>query len=96
MKDPRTIVLKPLVTEKGSTLRQDQNKYVFSVARNANKIEIKRAVESLFNVKVKDVRTMVVHGKVKRMGVFSGKRPDWKKAVVTLEKGQTIDLFEQV
>lgn len=96
MKDPRTIVLKPLVTEKGSALRQEQNKYVFSVARNANKIEIKRAIESLFNVKVKDVRTMVVHGKVKRMGVFSGRRPDWKKAVVTLEKGQSIDLFEQV
>ncbi len=96
MKDPRTIVLKPLVTEKSSALRRDENKYVFGVARNANKIEIKRAVESLFNVKVKDVRTIRVHGKVKRMGVFSGKRPDWKKAIVTLEKGQTIDLFEQV
>lgn len=96
MRDPRAIVLKPLVTEKSSNLRQKENKYAFGVARNANKIEIKRAVESLFNVKVKDVRTVLVRGKVKRMGVFSGKRPDWKKAIVTLEQGQTIDLFEQV
>ncbi|MGQ9603442.1 MAG: 50S ribosomal protein L23 [bacterium] len=96
MRDPRMIVLKPLVTEKSSNLRQKENKYAFGVARNANKIEIKRAIESLFNVKVKDVRTLLVRGKVKRMGVFSGKRPDWKKAIVTLEQGQTIDLFEQV
>lgn len=96
MRDPRTIVLKPLVTEKSSNLRQKENKYAFGVARNANKIEIKSAIESLFNVRVKDVRTILVRGKVKRMGVFSGKRPDWKKAIVTLEQGQTIDLFEQV
>ncbi len=96
MKDPRTIVLKPIITEKGSALRERGNKYMFSVARDANKIEIKQAIESLFGVKVKNVRTMVMHGKVKRMGIFEGKRPDWKKAVVTLEEGQTIDLFEQV
>jgi large subunit ribosomal protein L23 len=84
------------VTEKGSRLRETGNKYVFSVIADANRIEIKRAVQEIFHVKVKSVKTMVVHGKVKRMGVFQGKRPDWKKAIVTLEEGQSIDLFEQV
>ena len=96
MKDSRSIILRPLVTEKGSRLRETENKYLFSVALKANRIEIKRAVQEIFNVKVKNVRTLVVHGKVKRMGVFAGKRPDWKKAIVTLEEGQSIDLFEQV
>ena len=96
MRNPRSIILKPLVTEKGSRLREEGNKYLFSVVTDANKIEIKRAVQEIFNVKVRDVQTIVVHGKVKRMGAFQGKRPDWKKAVVTLEKGQSIDLFEQV
>jgi large subunit ribosomal protein L23 len=96
LKDPRSIVLKPLVTEKGSKMRETSNKYLFRVATAANRLEVKRAVEKIFNVKVKSVRTMIAHGKVKRMGAHSGKRPDWKKAVVTLEAGQTIDLFEQV
>ena len=96
MKNPRSIILKPLVTEKGSRLREQGNKYLFSVVPDANKIEIKGAVQEIFNVKVKDVQTIIVHGKVKRMGAFQGKRPDWKKAVVTLEEGQSIDLFEQV
>ena len=96
MRDPRSIILRPLVTEKGSKLRETGNKYLFSVAPDANRIEIKRAVQDIFHVKVKNVTTMVVHGKVKRMGVFEGKRPDWKKAIVTLEEGQSIDLFEQV
>jgi large subunit ribosomal protein L23 len=96
LKDPRSIVLKPLVTEKGSKLREASNKYLFRVANDANRLEIKAAVEKIFNVKVKSVRTLIAHGKVKRLGMFSGKRPDWKKAIVTLEAGQTIDLFEQV
>ena len=96
MKDPRSIVLKPLVTEKGSKMREASNKYLFRVAIAANRLEIKRAVEAIFHVKVKGVRTMIAHGKVKTMGRYSGKRPDWKKAVVTLQAGQTIDLFEQV
>jgi large subunit ribosomal protein L23 len=96
VRDARSIILKPLVTEKGSRLREEGNKYLFSVAPDANRIEIKRAVQDIFNVKVKDVKTIVVRGKVKRMGVFEGKRPDWKKAVVTLEEGSSIDLFEQV
>jgi large subunit ribosomal protein L23 len=96
LKDPRLIILRPLVTEKGSRLREAGNKYLFGVAYDANRIEIKRAVQDIFHVKVKSVTTMVVRGKVKRMGVFEGKRPDWKKAIVTLEEGQSIDLFEQV
>jgi large subunit ribosomal protein L23 len=96
VRNPRSIILKPLVTEKGSRLREQGNKYLFSVLPDANKLEIKRAVQDIFNVKVKDVQTIAVRGKVKRMGVFQGKRPDWKKAVVTLEEGQSIDLFEQV
>lgn len=96
MRDPRSIIIKPLVTEKGSKMRESGNKYLFNVAPDANRIEIKRAVEEIFNVKVKKVRTIVVHGKVKRMGIFAGKRPDWKKAIVTLVEGQSIDLFEQV
>ena len=96
MRNPRSIILKPLVTEKGSKLREESNKYLFGVVSDANKIEIKKAVQEIFNVKVRDVQTIVVRGKVKRMGAFQGKRPDWKKAVVTLEKGQSIDLFEQV
>jgi large subunit ribosomal protein L23 len=96
VKNARSIIRKPLVTEKGSQMRETENKYLFSVAVTANKIEIKRAVEEIFNVKVKSVKTATVHGKVKRLGVYSGRRPDWKKAVVTLEPGQTIDLFEQV
>ena len=96
MRDARSIILRPLVTEKGSIMRERGNTYLFSVVPDANRIEIGRAVQEIFNVKVKNVRTMVVHGKVKRMGVFQGKRPDWKKAIVTLEEGQSIDLFEQV
>jgi large subunit ribosomal protein L23 len=96
VKNARSIIIKPLVTEKGSQMRESENKYLFSVAVTANKIEIKRAVEEIFNVKVKSVKTATVHGKVKRLGVYQGRRPEWKKAVVTLEAGQTIDLFEQV
>ena len=96
MKDPRSIVLKPLVTEKGSKMREAGNRYLFRVATNANRLEIKHAVEAIFHVKVKSVRTMIAHGKIKRLGMFSGKRSDWKKAIVTLQAGQTIDLFEQV
>ncbi len=96
MKDPRNVLVRPLVTEKGSRQREMQNTYYFEVARGANKIEIKRAVESLFQVKVVAVRTSVQHGKIKRLGRFMGPRPDWKKAIVTLAKDNTIELFEQV
>jgi large subunit ribosomal protein L23 len=96
LKNARSIILKPIVTEKGSRLREKGNKYIFRVANDANRLEIKRAVEEIFAVKVKSVKTMIAHGKVKRLGRFAGQRPDWKKAVVTIQEGQTIDLFEQV
>ncbi len=95
-REPRTVVRRALVTEKGTRLREGQNGFLFEVARDANKIQIKKAVESIFNVKVDTVRTLRVHGKPKRMGRYAGHRPDWKKAVVTLKKGQSIELFEQV
>jgi large subunit ribosomal protein L23 len=96
MKDVRSIVKKALITEKGTVLRELRNQYFFEVARDANKIEIKRAVESIFNVKVKTVQTMQIRGKIKRQGRFAGKRSDWKKAVVTLQPDQKIELFEQI
>ena len=96
MKDPRTIVRKVLITEKGTTLRELRNEYTFEVERDANKIEIKRAVESIFHVKVADVRTMQMRGKVKRQGRYSGRRNDWKKAIVKLQPDQKIELFEQI
>ena len=96
MKDARTVVRRALITEKGTVLREVRNQYMFEVQKDANKIEIKQAIEAIFPVKVESVRTLRVHGKPKRMGRYTGHRPDWKKAVVTLKKGQTIELFEQV
>lgn len=95
-KEPRTIVRRAMISEKGTQLREKQNGYLFEVSRDANKIEIKRAIESIFSVKVEAVRTIRVHGKPKRQGRYAGHRPDWKKALVTLKKGQSIELFEQV
>ena len=95
MKDPKKIIKMALNTERSATLRAGQNRYTFVVDRNANKTEIKRAVEQLFKVKVKDVSTMNMHGKVKRMGRFEGKRPDWKKAIVRLNPGETIEQLVQ-
>ncbi|MCJ7507677.1 MAG: 50S ribosomal protein L23 [candidate division Zixibacteria bacterium] len=95
MRDPKKIVRMALTTEKSTNLRTEQNKYVFMVDNKANKIEIKKAVEQLFKVKVKRVRTMNVRGKVKRVGRFEGKRPDWKKAIVELQAGETIEQLVQ-
>ena len=94
MNDPRKIIVRPLLTEKSTAMKEETNTVAFKVDRRANKIEIKRAIQKLFNVHVKDVRTMIVHGKVKRMGRFEGRRPDWKKAVVTLKEGEVIEFFE--
>ena len=96
MKDVRSIVKRALITEKGTVLREVRNQYFFEVARDANKIEIKRAVEAIFNVKVKAVQTLQIRGKIKRQGRYAGKRSDWKKAVVTLKPDQKIELFEQI
>jgi large subunit ribosomal protein L23 len=90
MNDEYTIVHHPVLSEKGTRLSETDNKFVFRVSRQANKIEIKRAVEKLYKVRVKHVNTMNVRGKKKRMGFTTGKRPDWKKAIVTLEEGQTL------
>jgi len=96
MRDPRTIVRKALITEKGTALRELRNQYHFEVARDANKIEILHAIETIFSVKVEHVRTMQMRGKVKRQGRYLGKRSDWKKAVVTLLPEHKIELFEQI
>ena len=96
MKDLSKVIQRPLITERGSDLREKYNQYFFQVAPAANKHEIKQAVELFFGVKVENVRTMNMLGKVKRLGRFSGKRADWKKAVVTLAEGDSIDVFDNV
>ena len=91
MRDPRQVVLRPLVTEKATTLKDERNQVSFQVAVDANKIDIRRAVEAIFNVKVTDVRTQVVFGKEKRMGRFVGRRASWKKAVVQLAHHRLVE-----
>ena len=88
MSDPRSIIRRVLITEKGTALRELRRQYLFEVSREANKIEIKRAVEAVFSVKVQQVRTMVVPGKMRRRGKYTGYRSDWKKAYVTLREGE--------
>ena len=83
-----TTIRRPLITEKGMGVKETQNTLVFEVDSNATKTEVKQAVESLFKVKVSDVRTATVTGKERRRGKFSGYRPDWKKAYVKLKEGQ--------
>ena len=94
--DARTILRRPLLTEKATIAREMENEYVFEVDTRANKIQIKAAVESRFDVRVKSVRTINMRGKSKRMGLHQGKRADWRKALVTLEEGQTIDLYDEM
>ena len=96
MKTASSILKRPLVTEKGTQLREKDNKVIFSVAKDANKIEIKRAVEELFNVHVEEVKTMVRKGKTKRWRYRAYQRSDWKKAIVTLKAGETIEFYEGV
>lgn len=96
MKGPYEVVLRPLLTEKGTRLKEDGNQYLFRVAKTANKVEIKHAIEHLFKVTVLEVRTIQQRGKVKRLGRFQGRRPDWKKAIATLKAGESIELYEGV
>ena len=109
MRSPETIIKRPLLTEKGTRLKETgggsdaaadpetlKPQLLFEVARDANKVEIRHAVEKLWNVNVLSVRTTVVRGKEKRMGRFIGKRSNWKKAVVTIAAGQNIEFFEGV
>lgn len=94
MKDPYEVIKRPLVTEK-SIAGAEQGKYTFEVSRDANKIDIASAVERVFNVKVNSVNTMTVKGKKKRLGRYpEGKTADWKKAIVTLQPGHKIEVFE--
>ena len=96
MKGPYEVVLRPLLTEKGTRLKEEGNQYLFRVAKTANKVEIKHAIEQLFKVTVLEVHTVQLRGKVKRLGRFQGRRPDWKKAIATLKKGESIELYEGV
>ncbi|NLN97519.1 MAG: 50S ribosomal protein L23 [Eubacteriaceae bacterium] len=96
MKDPRDIIIRPIVTER-SLDDTAERKYTFVVNKKANKVEIANAVESIFDVQVEKVTTMNMVGKFKRMGRYEGKRPDWKKAIVKLtEDSKTIEFFEGV
>ncbi len=90
----RDIIRIPSVTEKNNIMRMNQNKYAFVVHPSANKVQIKKAIESIFSVKVVSVRTQTVLGKIKRMGRYSGRRPSWKKAIVRIQAGQNIPIFE--
>ncbi len=89
------VIRRPIITEKSTVLREDGRTLVFQVARNANKIDIRRAVEKLLGAKVADVRTAMNHGKLKRQGRFAGRRPDWKKAYVRLREGEKLPEFLQ-
>ncbi|HRQ68015.1 MAG TPA: 50S ribosomal protein L23 [Candidatus Syntrophosphaera sp.] len=91
---PRNIIISPIITEKSSNQIERTNTYSFKVSINANKIEIKHVIEKIFSVKVLDVNTIRMLGKPKRLGRYSGKRPDWKKAIVTLRDGDKIAEFE--
>ena len=93
-RDIRFVIERPMLTEKGAEMKELKNRYVFRVGRNANKREIKEAVEKMFNVKVKDVRTMNVPPKPKRRGWTRGTKPGWKKAIVQLREGDRIEIFE--
>lgn len=91
----RSIIKKPLITEK-STILKEENKYCFMVDHRANKHQIKLAIEEIFQVKVENVNTYNVLGKIKRMGKYEGRRSNWKKAIVTLAPGSRIEFFEGV
>ncbi|MEJ2629314.1 MAG: 50S ribosomal protein L23 [bacterium] len=94
MKKNRIKIIEPILTEKLSDLQEKENKYGFVVDKNANKIEIKKAVEDKFEVKVEKVTTMNMKGKLKKLGRFEGKRASWKKAIVTLAENDKIDFIE--
>ena len=91
--NPRDLLIRPIITEKTSQMMQE-NKYTFQVPLDANKVEIRQAVEAVFGVKVLNVNTIRVMGKTKRVGKYVGKRSDYKKAIVNLAEGNTIPLFE--
>ena len=89
------VIRRPVITEKTTLIREEGRTLVFQVSKDANKIDIKRAVEALLGSKVESVRTSVAHGKVKRQGRYAGRRPDWKKAYVKLREGEKLPEFLQ-
>lgn len=93
MRDPRSVLYRPLMTEKSMRQKEEQNSVTFEVAKDANKVEIRQAVEKLFNVRVAKVNTLRVLGKARRRGYVGGMTPDWKKAMVTLREGNTIEIL---
>ena len=95
MSNPRTIVHEPVITEK-ATIMREANKYAFCVDPKANKIQIRQAIESIFDVKVESVRTVKVPSKPKRQGLYQGRRAGWKKAYVTLQAGDSIEFVENI
>ena len=94
MRSVYDVIRRPIISEKSTALAEVGGRYAFEVATQANKQEIRDAVQQLFNVKVRKVHTMVMHGKVKRVGRFEVRRSNWKKALVTLADGQKIDFFQ--
>ncbi|MGH7261599.1 MAG: 50S ribosomal protein L23 [Nitrospiraceae bacterium] len=90
----QTVLVRPLLTEKMTALRESANQVGFLVRADANRVQIKQAIEALLKVKVERVNVLNVRGKVKRLGRFAGKRSDWKKAIVTLKKGEKLELYE--
>jgi large subunit ribosomal protein L23 len=98
MRDPREVIVRPVVTERSMELSTNESdpQYAFIVAKDANKVEIKNAVEKLFNVSVAQVNTMNYRGKARRVGRHLGRRPAYKKAIVRLKDGESIDVYEGV
>ena len=94
--DIYSVIIEPHITEKANIQKEANNQVTFKVHKNANKIEIKKAVEALLKTKVLEVKTINVRGKKRRMGLKIGKRPDWKKAIVKLAPGENIEFFEGV
>ncbi len=95
MSQPHEILRLPVITEKSTYQKENLRTLTFKVARDANKHDIKEAVEKIFKVKVDSVRTATFHGKIRRQGRYSGRRPDWKKAYVTLKKGEKMVEFSE-
>lgn len=94
MTGPTRVILGALITEKAVRMKDEENAYAFRVARKASKVSVRQAVEQLFRVHVTDVRVMNVGGKKRRMGLYAGRRPDWKKAIVVLKEGEKIEALE--
>lgn len=93
IKQSYSVIVRPIVTEKSSALKAEANKVTFEVKKTANKIDVKTAIEGLFNVSVTDVSTMIMRGKNARVGQSQGRRSNWKKAIVTLKAGTDLDIF---